>query len=174
MSSLKGPDFQGCLSPAECGAEVWGTMKRAAAERLFQTFDYCRGGCFLPASPCAHLEAAECFLQPLLCTSFSGAEPRSWGALCPCCAFSSLRFAVLPLKLVLPRALLPVGLQKVAAVETVIIHELQGERFFCPKRFISDFVCCAKDSQSLCLVTVLACPSFDINKSAVIYIKLQP
>lgn len=52
MSSLKGPDFQGCLSPAECGAEVWGTMKRAAAaERLFQSFDCCGGECFLPAFP---------------------------------------------------------------------------------------------------------------------------
>lgn len=112
MSSLKGPDFQGCLSPAECGAEVWGTMKRAAAaERLFQSFDYCRGGCFLPASPCAHLLAAECFLQPLLCTSLA------WGAHCFSCAFSSLRFAVLPLELVLPQALLPIGFQKLAAVE---------------------------------------------------------
>lgn len=58
MSSLKGPDFQGCLSPAECGAEVWGRMKRAGAERLFKTCDYCRGGCSAPACPYAHLIVA--------------------------------------------------------------------------------------------------------------------
>jgi len=53
MSSLKGPGFQGCLSPAECGAEVWGRMIRAGAERLFKGCDYCRGGCFfLPDCSC--------------------------------------------------------------------------------------------------------------------------
>lgn len=64
MSSLKGPDFQGCLSPAECGAEVWGGMKRAAAERLLQSFGYRRAvrgvdGGSLPASPYAHLVATQ-------------------------------------------------------------------------------------------------------------------
>lgn len=74
MGSLKGPDFQGCLSPAECGAEGWGTMKRAAAERLFQSFDYCRGGCFLPASPCAHLVVAG-FPSAFALQQLLGAEP---------------------------------------------------------------------------------------------------
>lgn len=114
MGSLKGPDFQGCLSPAECGAEGWGTMKRAAAERLFQSFDYCRGGCFLPASPCAHLVVAG-FPSAFALQQLLGAEP-SLG----CCASRRLRFAVLPLGLVLPQAVLPTGLQKL----TVIIHDL--------------------------------------------------
>lgn len=181
MSSLKGPDFQGCLSPAECGAEVWGRMKRAAAERLLQRFGYRRGGwvggwglppCLPLRSPCgytARVSSAFTLHQLLLGQSWSEHFPGMLSVA------RGLRFALLPLIVVLSHALLPFGFQKLAVVETVIIQGTAGrrERFFCLKHFVSSFVHRAKDSLRLHLVTVLACPAFEINKSSVTCIKLQ-
>lgn len=149
MSSLKGPDFQGCLSPAECGAEVWGRMRRAAAEReAFPEFWLLQG--WVPPLVLTLWLPGTCFFSFYTAPASPGPKHRA-GVTIPSTMLSvvrGLRFALLPLILGLSQALLSLGFQKLAEVETVIMHGTAGreERFFCLKHFISDFVCHAKDS----------------------------
>ena len=62
------------------------------------------------------------------------------------------------------QALLPLGFQKLAVVETVMMHGTAGrrERFFYLKHLIPGFACHVKDSLRLHLD---AGPYFEINKS---------